>query len=774
MGKSKLLTRTFAIFTGLLLITFSLIVFVYDYSMNKYAEDEISRSSTGKLEIIRSINELLVDFVGKDALKLSLNAKLNDLYSAIKQTEGEDRINNILLMKDMFQTLEQMVSTSSTVQSVYLYLQDADYVISSNYGAAYTKDFYDKSWLPEYVKANGKAVWLSSRIPFDKEVSPDALSLNNVISYNDYVVTYVFPLSAYTTQVKGAILINLYEDGLSQLINRKTDEGSNIYMVNSKGDVISHTDKSLVGTNIAYQSTMKKIIASPEAEGYFTENVQNERKLISYYKSNVNDWTYVGVNSLDRLTSKANALRFNLSYLFVMLLALELLCSYWILRRLYSPVRRLIQTLKQQRKLSLNENANEVEVLTNAFNEIIKQEEQVFSALEKNKKAMRDQAVRGLLNGAAIESINEELLSISFPQDYFICAAISVDQYKEFQAAFPENHQFYLHAVLLKMIEDMMEQPWSSIGTIMEKNKLGFIINCACDNQAEVDVWLKGVFEFVQHEMKKLTNFTLSVGLGSLQHGSEGIEVSYEDALSSLQRRLVHGRAAIIFYENKLSGIPKNYYPTSKENAVFNQLQLGSLPGVEKAIHDFMDEIRAKTELSADHVYLILNQFAAVTIKHTMELGMNTSDLIGVPDKNIYQQLLDHESLEDIDHWFTSIYRKIVEHANSSKLGSTDYVNRVMAYIEQNFRSDIDLNELSEKMGISYSQLRRRFQGETGENLLAYINKLRIEEAKRLLRQTTIAIADIAISLGYNNEQSLNRFFKKFEGITPGDYRRSR
>jgi AraC-like DNA-binding protein len=74
-------------------------------------------------------------------------------------------------------------------------------------------------------------------------------------------------------------------------------------------------------------------------------------------------------------------------------------------------------------------------------------------------------------------------------------------------------------------------------------------------------------------------------------------------------------------------------------------------------------------------------------------------------------------------------------------------------------------------VGLSYSHVRKIFHDETKDNIVNYINKLRIEEAKRLLRETDQTINEIALSLGYNNNQSFNRFFKKYEGVTPGEFR---
>ncbi len=61
---------------------------------------------------------------------------------------------------------------------------------------------------------------------------------------------------------------------------------------------------------------------------------------------------------------------------------------------------------------------------------------------------------------------------------------------------------------------------------------------------------------------------------------------------------------------------------------------------------------------------------------------------------------------------------------------------------------------------------------EFGINIVDYINTMRIKEAKKLLCSTSDTLPEIAAKVGYNNEQSLTRYFKKFENCSPGEYRK--
>ncbi|WP_017531598.1 helix-turn-helix transcriptional regulator, partial [Pelosinus sp. HCF1] len=63
------------------------------------------------------------------------------------------------------------------------------------------------------------------------------------------------------------------------------------------------------------------------------------------------------------------------------------------------------------------------------------------------------------------------------------------------------------------------------------------------------------------------------------------------------------------------------------------------------------------------------------------------------------------------------------------------------------------------------------FQKKMGVSVQIYLQKLRIEEAKRLLRETNYTILEIAQEVGYEHQASLTRIFKQVEGITPSVYR---
>lgn len=101
-------------------------------------------------------------------------------------------------------------------------------------------------------------------------------------------------------------------------------------------------------------------------------------------------------------------------------------------------------------------------------------------------------------------------------------------------------------------------------------------------------------------------------------------------------------------------------------------------------------------------------------------------------------------------------------------------VQRVQEYIEQHYQDpDLNVGKLCEDMEKSVSYVSKLFKEKTGESVLYYINKVRIENAKRLLRESRqdTGIGEIGKESGFTNSNSFIRIFKKYEQMTPGKYK---
>ena len=88
------------------------------------------------------------------------------------------------------------------------------------------------------------------------------------------------------------------------------------------------------------------------------------------------------------------------------------------------------------------------------------------------------------------------------------------------------------------------------------------------------------------------------------------------------------------------------------------------------------------------------------------------------------------------------------------------------------YDEDLSLGKLADTFQMSESSISRRIKQITDCNFLDYVNRKRIEYACSLLSETDESVNDISKACGYVNDITFRRLFKKYMGITPGDYRR--
>ena len=95
-------------------------------------------------------------------------------------------------------------------------------------------------------------------------------------------------------------------------------------------------------------------------------------------------------------------------------------------------------------------------------------------------------------------------------------------------------------------------------------------------------------------------------------------------------------------------------------------------------------------------------------------------------------------------------------------------------YIRENFRRDIKLGDISEKLGVTTDYLSKAFKRYTGETPLKHIIKLRMNEAKQLLSsKPEMDVRAIGEIVGYDDQFYFSRIFKTHVGLYPSEYRRS-
>jgi two-component system, response regulator YesN len=131
-----------------------------------------------------------------------------------------------------------------------------------------------------------------------------------------------------------------------------------------------------------------------------------------------------------------------------------------------------------------------------------------------------------------------------------------------------------------------------------------------------------------------------------------------------------------------------------------------------------------------------------------------------IPADSEFIKIADEKSDEKLD-----ITGENREHVKS-------VIKKAQDYILNNFaKLDISLILIAEYVYLNPAYFSKLYKKATGESYVDYITRLRIKEAKRLLKESNIKIGDIGARVGYPNTQYFCTLFKRIVGLSPVEYR---
>ncbi|MFT5594135.1 MAG: transcriptional regulator GlxA family with amidase domain [Oceanicoccus sp.] len=138
--------------------------------------------------------------------------------------------------------------------------------------------------------------------------------------------------------------------------------------------------------------------------------------------------------------------------------------------------------------------------------------------------------------------------------------------------------------------------------------------------------------------------------------------------------------------------------------------------------------------------------------------------------QKVYNKLVAMHVERHFSHEVRKAYNSISFVNEYSQHPDEDIV-QIQVWLQDNYANDISIKVLAEQFDVSVRTLNRRFKEATGVTPLAYLQTLRIDGAKDLLKNSNLSIHEVARQIGYHDLSHFNRLFKRLMTINPKKYR---
>lgn len=304
--------------------------------------------------------------------------------------------------------------------------------------------------------------------------------------------------------------------------------------------------------------------------------------------------------------------------------------------------------------------------------------------------------------------------------------------------------------------------------------ELAFECDVSPDDAADFIIGMKSIVSMPLDSILQILctmNYVMNeekLGLGDI--------IIYDAEQQDLKAKLEEERAKYNFDSDPATiRDQQNVHNTlALEQTIVNFVRRGDTTALKKWIAD-APAVRGGI-LASDQLRQIKNTFivtATLISRGAIRGGMDVDDALSLSDAYIQKcELMNNiERITNLQYHMVFDYAERVEKLRYGKQPSK-LVQDVAKYIQHHLSEPITTDDIAKALFLSRSRLSVKFKEETNENLIDFILKEKIEEAKRLLRYTDKTSVAISAYLGFSSQSHFSRTFKKYTGSLPNEYRK--
>lgn len=735
-------------------------------------------SSNLLIKQVKDSNLLLIKQAGNDidkeisniermTFQLSLQPNTKSALYSFENDWSDDQI----LYSDIIKSISNANISTQSVSELWIKIFSSDIVLNSD--AKYNSDYYFNN---VFRYRNGFDV---------NEVTqkhPRFISFGRQKVYTDSkektVITFARGISVDDAKPNGVICANVDEAVFKEILsNLSVKNNLNTYIIDFNGNFILQSDNffkdSLTTEDV---ENIRKMFNSQD--GYLLNKIDGKEYVISYSTSKICNWNYLSIIPTEVITEKANNIKnITLVAAFLCLIA-GIFVSFLLTRRIYRPISEIISYInafQTQRKVKEGiVKENELIFINRIINNIYNENKNLIDTFNQNIPVLKEKLLYDLLEGKYNKKEFTEdtvKLNMEFPFLNYQVLVFEIEDYSAHSKVF--KNEFNIE----KIVDDVALKDYHhdliSYSLRRANNRIVTIINSSYESESSGKI-----YEFINKVKDNISinyNLILTIGVGNTYKSSENVYLSFIDAMSALKYKIVKGQGSIIHIDEIMS-LPENIfeYSVETENQLINFIKTGDLNGINTSVNEVVTGNLKLQKTSLEAIENLFNTLAGTAIRTIYEVRSSVTEIFGY-NKNFYKELLELKKIDDKKEFVLNVMFKISNYISSRKLGQGQKIlDKIDEYIQKNYCNELSLPQVSKCVGLSPAYLSSIFKEISGENFVDYVNGIRIEKSKPLLKNNDFTVAQIAEKVGFISSNTFIKVFKKHEGITPGQFRESK
>lgn len=214
-------------------------------------------------------------------------------------------------------------------------------------------------------------------------------------------------------------------------------------------------------------------------------------------------------------------------------------------------------------------------------------------------------------------------------------------------------------------------------------------------------------------------------------------------------------------------------YPIQKEKELLERTSSGDREGAKAVLDELLGVIFYDTGVELEMIKSRVLELVVLLSRAAIDGGADVEQIFGLNYRYL-SRIHTISSLDELTQWTTRIINRFTDLVFTLQpVRHTHAIREAIRFIHKNYQTKVTQQDTAEAAGLSPAYFSKLFKLETNTTFTEYLASKRVEEAKRLLRTTSLTLGDIAFECGFEDQSYFTKVFTRLVGTSPSSFRQT-
>jgi len=732
----------------ILLIPVIIGAYVHYQTLNAF-ETEAKRTGTAMLEQTSKIVDEQLNFILGVTNRLSANT--NILRFANVSLPLTDQHHYQLMQMSTELASHQYLNVY--VKDILLYFKKSDTILTTR-GIYHGKEEYDHFF--RYGDLSYEEWSSLMTAPAYTFHEPETVHAVNG-AYETVAFTAPINLGA-GRQTEGAVIVYVDEARIRDLL---------LPLTNSVGGWAVAADTKgvpMVSTDSEGPIPVEALRALPRTNGYV--DYGGEKYFVTSTVSRFSWWEYFSIIPKDAFLERLTYIRQTILWITALSLIAGALTALYLSYRHRKPLARLLQEMKKSGRIHREAGEDEFDYILNTYKNMANSHDDLKGVMEQQLPVLQnvfiEKVKRGEFKSEEETRTFAERAKLTLRGDSFLWVVIRIEKYGGAITDEIVQELQFNKFVMKNLADDLIGA--GVLAHDISEDAVAFLIGAAeREGEAELEAKLRRLIYFTAEKFR----FNVRCAAGSRQPGIADSWKSYYEAAGALDFAELNR----ITWSELLELSNEYYYPLEIENKLVQTVKAGEETALNSLLDHIADGNFRQRMLSVESKQQLIMELKGTVYKIAGQIRK---------DDKAFRRSIERETetlgYDDALQAFGSLsdtFRSLLFYNKQQKKEHNhELIHLMLDYVDRYFDdASLSLSTLSTHFALTENYISFLFKDRTQNNFSTYLEHLRMEKACELLSETSLSVQEIAAKVGYANDKSFRRAFKRVKGIQPTAFR---